>query len=254
MSVAASGPLHGLRVLVTRPAHQADAICRLVEQRGGKALLLPLLAIVPVPHAASVARQLENARSYDWWIFTSTNAVQQARKLVAENWPARLAAVGAATAAALESGGLSVTTPQGAYSSEGLLALPQFQDVNGQTILLVTGEGGLEVLAPTLRGRGAQVDVAAVYRRVPLPYAGEHVAAQLRACDAIIITSGEALLHLLRITPLATHAALLRKQLVVPGTRVLDKAVELGFRSPLMPEKMSDAAIIHTLEQASRPT
>ena len=254
MTAASTGSLQGMRVLVTRPAHQADALCRLVEERGGKALRLPLLAIVPVPHVASAARQLEAARDFDWWIFTSTNAVQQARQLVAGDWPAQLAAVGATTAAALTAGGRDITTPQGAYSSEGLLALPQFQQVSGQKILLVTGEGGLELLAPALRSRGARVEVAAVYRRVPLPYDGEHVAARLRACDAIIITSGEALEHLLRITPITARAALLKKQLVVPGARMVEKASELGFRSLLTPEKMSDTAIIHTLEQVPRPT
>ena len=136
-----SDSLAGLRVLVTRPAHQADSLCRMIEARGGKALRLPLLSIEPVTSAA-VERQLHAARGYDWWIFTSTNAVQQARRLLPADWPAQLAAVGAATAAALESAGRDITTPQGAYSSEALLALPQFQQVRGQNILLVTGEGG----------------------------------------------------------------------------------------------------------------
>ncbi|MGH8506468.1 MAG: uroporphyrinogen-III C-methyltransferase [Stenotrophobium sp.] len=247
-----SDSLSGLRVLVTRPAHQADSLCRMIEARGGKALRLPLLSIEPVTSAA-VERQLHAARGDDWWIFTSTNAVQQARKLLPADWPAQLAAVGAATAAALETAGRDITTPQGAYSSEALLALPQFQAVSGQHILLVTGEGGLEVLAPALRERGATVEVAVVYRRLPLPYDGAHVAAQLDDCDAIIITSAAALEHLLRITPEDVRGVLLARPLIVPGARVRDLAVERGFRSPLMPEKMSDAAIIHTLEQAPRP-
>jgi uroporphyrinogen-III synthase/uncharacterized protein HemX len=247
-----SDSLAGLRVLVTRPAHQADSLCRMIEARGGKALRLPLLSIEPVTSAA-VERQLHAARGYDWWIFTSTNAVQQARRLLPADWPAQLAAVGAATAAALESAGRDITTPQGAYSSEALLALPQFQSVRGQNILLVTGEGGLEVLAPALRERGATVEVAVVYRRLPLPYDGAHVATQVDECDAIIVTSAAALEHLLRITPEAARGLLLERPLVVPGARVRDIAAARGFRSPLMPEKMSDAAIIHTLEQAPRP-
>ncbi|MGH8456650.1 MAG: uroporphyrinogen-III synthase, partial [Stenotrophobium sp.] len=168
--------LAGLRVLVTRPAHQADNLCRLIATLGGRPLRLPLLDIVPVPHAAGAQRLLDAARGFDWWIFTSTNAVEYARSLAQGDWPAQLAAVGLATAAALEAGGHVVTTPLGAYSSEGLLELPQFQEIAGQSILLVTGEGGLEALAPVLRARGARVEVAAVYRRVPLPYAGERVA------------------------------------------------------------------------------
>ena len=242
--------LAGRRVLVTRPAHQADNLCRLVEERGGKALRLPLLSIVPAPHAGGIKRLLESARGYDYWIFTSANAVQHARMLCAADWPAQIAAVGAATAASLEAGGYRVITPSANYSSEGLLELPQFQQVRGQRLLIVTGEHGLGVLAPALSARGATVDVAEVYRRVPLPYDSERVAETLRATHAVVITSGQALEHLLRLTPEGQRERLLRLKLVVPGARMVDKASELGFRTPIAPEKMSDAGIVQALIKA----
>jgi uroporphyrinogen-III synthase len=241
--------LRKLRVLVTRPAHQADNLCRLIETRGGKAVRLPLLSIVPVPHAVTAKRLLESARGWDWWIFTSANAVHHARSLGVEGWPANLAAVGPATAAALESSA-AVATPLVAYSSEGLLELPQFHNVAGRSILIVTGEDGLAVLAPALRERGARAEVAEVYRRVALPYEGDRIAETLRAVDAVVITSGQALEHLLRLTPEPARKALLQKQLVVPGPRMVEKASELGFRTLIAPEKMSDAGIVQALEQA----
>lgn len=242
--------LAGRRILVTRPAHQADLLCRLIEAEGGKALRLPLLSIVPAPHAGGARRLLEASRGADAWIFTSANAVQHARLLCPEGWPAQLAAVGAATAAALEAGGHPVLTPAANYSSEGLLELPQFRDVRGQRLLIVTGERGLGVLAPALRGRGATVEVAEVYRRVPLPYDGARIAEAVRACHAVVITSGEALEHLLRLTPEPQRARLLGLKLVVPGARMVEKAAELGFRTPLAPEKMTDPGIVQTLAQA----
>lgn len=242
--------LRKLRVLVTRPAHQADNLCRLIEARGGKAVRLPLLSIVPMPQTGAVRRTLEGARNWDWWIFTSVNAVQHARNLGLESWAVNLSAVGAATAAALESAGQSATTPLGAYSSEGLLELPQFQDVNNRRILIVTGEDGLAVLGPALRERGAKVELAEVYRRVALPYDSERISETLRAIDAIVITSGQALDHLVRLTPAAVQKTLLQKQLVVPGPRMVEKASDLGFRALIAPEKMSDAGIVQALEQA----
>lgn len=242
-----------LRVLVTRPAHQADNLCRLIEARGGKTVRLPLLSISPVPQASVPRRMLESARDWDWWIFTSVNAVQHARQLSVENWPANLAAVGPATAAALESSGLAVATPLGAFSSEGLLELPQFNAVNGRRILIVTGEDGLAVLAPALRERGASVEMAEVYRRVALPYDGDRIGQTLRAIDVIVITSGQALEHLLRLTPESMQKTLLQKQLVVPGPRMVEKASELGFRALISPEKMSDAGIVQALVQSLGP-
>ena len=246
--------LTGRRILVTRPAHQADTLCRLIENHGGKALRLPLLSIVPATHGGGVRRLLESARGYDAWIFTSANAVQHARQLGVGDWPVQVAAVGAATAAALESRGCTVITPVANFSSEGLLELPQFQQVQGQRLLIVTGAEGLQVLAPALRERGAEVDVAEVYRRVPLPYDGEHVAGHIRACHAVVMTSAQALQHLLRLTPEPEQPRLLRLKLVVPGSRMVEKAVELGFRSPLTPETMSDAGMIQALIRALDPT
>lgn len=242
--------LRKLRVLVTRPAHQADKLCQMIEARGGKTLRLPLLSIVPVPQTGVVRRTLESARDWHWWIFTSVNAVQHARNLGVETWPKNLAAVGPATAAALEATGLAVATPLGAYSSEGLLELAQFQQLNDQRILIVSGEDGLAVLAPALRERGARVEMAEVYRRVALPYDGERVSEMLRVSDVIVITSGQALEHLVRLTPEPMRKALLQKQLVVPGPRVVEKASELGFKALITPEKMSDAGIVSALEQA----
>ena len=252
MTGAAENPdtLRKLRVLVTRPAHQADTLCSLVEARGGKTVRLPLLSIVPVQQPGLARRLLDNARDWDCWLFTSVNAVQYARQLGVEGWPARLAAVGPATAAALEISGLGVATPLGAYSSEGLLELPEFKRIDGQRILIVTGADGLAVLGPALRERGARVEVAEVYRRVPLPYDGEHISQTLRSIDAIVITSGQALEHLLRLTPEPMRKVLLQKQLVVPGPRVVEKASQLGFQALVTPEKMSDAAIVQALEQA----
>ena len=235
--------LKGIRVLVTRPAHQAENLCRLIEAEGGVAARLPLLTIEPSAQAAEARRLLAAPRQL--WIFTSSNAVRHAVPLVSGTWPARLAAVGPGTAAALAvAGQADATAPLAGASSEALLALPELQSVAGARILIVTGEGGLDVLARGLAERGAIVERAQVYRRVPLPYPPDAVAAALRGVDVIVITSGEALEHLVRLTPEATRNTLLKKRLVVPGGRVVEKARELGFvQPPRVAEPMSDAAL-----------
>ena len=115
------------------------------------------------------------------------------------------------------------------------------------------GEDGLAVLAPALRERGARVELAEVYRRVALPYDSDRISETLRVIDAIVITSGQALDHLVRLTPASMQKALLQKQLVVPGPRMVEKASELGFSALIAPEKMSDAGIVQALEQAQTP-
>lgn len=245
--------LKGIRILVTRPAHQAENLCRLIEAEGGTAVRLPLLTIEPSTHAAEARRLLAAPR--DLWIFTSSNAVRHAVPLVSGTWPPRLAAVGPGTAAALAvAGQADAATPLAGASSEALLALPELQSIAGSRILIVTGEGGLDVLARGLAARGAAVERAEVYRRVPLPYPPDAVAGALRGVDVIVITSGEALEHLVRITPEAPRNSLLKKRLVVPGGRVVEKARELGFsQPPRVAEPMSDAALCSACVPSPNP-
>lgn len=248
----AQGSLSGLRVLVTRPAHQADPLCRLIEARGGSAVRLPLLSIVPTAHPVAVTQTLREAADCDGWIFTSANAVHHARELWQAPWPASLAAVGPATAAALGEDAQAVVAPLAAYSGEALLALPQFHNISGRRFLIVTGEDGLGQIEPCLRERGATVRLAEVYRRVPLPYPEDRVVAALRGVGVIVVTSGAALAHLLRLTPDSARAGLLKKQLVAPSARVVENAQALGFRSVQAPPRMSDAALIELIER-TRP-
>ena len=76
MSDSENKTLQGWRVLVTRPAHQAENLCRLLEAQGAKTERLPLISVEPLAHAAPVARQLDAAHGWDGWIFTSANAVR----------------------------------------------------------------------------------------------------------------------------------------------------------------------------------
>jgi uroporphyrinogen-III synthase len=234
--------LAGVRVLVTRPAHQAEQLCRLIEGAGGTAVRLPLLTIEPSTRAAEARRLLAAPR--ELWILTSANAVRHALPLIGD-WPPRLAAIGPATAAALAAAGQDASRPLTGSSSEALLALPELQQIAGRLILVVTGEGGLQLLEQGLAARGALVERAEVYRRVPLPYPPDAVAAALRRSDVVLVTSGESLEHLVRLTPEGARASLLRKPLVVPGARVVEKARELGFsQPPRVAEPMSDAALV----------
>lgn len=249
-----SGTLAGMSVLVTRPAHQAEGLCRMIEMAGGKPVRLPLLSLEPVPPSARVQKVLHDGHSADWWIFTSANAVRHARELDRGEWPRQLAAVGPATAAALEAGGMPVLAPVTSHSGEALLALPQMQDVAGKRIVIVTGEAGLEVLGPGLRARGAQVQMAEVYRRVPLPYDEARVLAALRGVDAMIVTSGAALEHLVKITPETSRESLYKRALVLPSERVAALARGLGFRAAQAVEQMSDAALLRALESMAENT
>lgn len=151
------------RVLVTRPAGQADTLLTLLQQAGFTALHRPALSIVPLaatlPDAATLA-------GYPIILFVSSNAVRCFFAAAPSLSPfSRCLAVGPATASALREAGVTGLAPESGFDSETLLALPLLQQVQGLPILLCRGEGGRPLLATTLRQRGARLHELVLYRR-----------------------------------------------------------------------------------------
>lgn len=253
-------PLAGIDVLVTRPAHQADELCALIEAAGGRAVRFPTLAIGAVPDTGVARAALATLAHFDLVLFVSANAVDQAVALrPAASWPAglRCAALGAGTARALARHGLPahlLAPPP--HDSEALLAMPQLRELTGQRILIIRGAGGRELLGETLRARGAQVDYAEVYQRArPDSDTRDILAAWARgAIDVMTVTSGEALCNLVAMLGESGREPLLRTPLVVVSGRMVQQALALGFASPLLAEAASDAALMAALITWRRAT
>ncbi|MDF2447358.1 MAG: hypothetical protein K0S46_2594 [Moraxellaceae bacterium] len=225
--------LAGLHVLNTRPAHQAAALTQRLRAEGARITELPLIQIAPLPLPPEQQRLLLDLDRYDAVVFVSANAARQGLDAVADywpQWPHRLPAfaVGARTAQVLREAGLTVLTPP-RPDSEGLLAMPELQQVQGRRFLLFRGEGGRALLSETLRERGARLDTLELYRR-ELP-AG--AAAQWQALQAagdlprlVILTSPDALRHWQQV---AGEQATLPRWLVV-SPRMRCQAEAAGAR------------------------
>jgi uroporphyrinogen-III synthase len=246
--------LGGRGVLVTRPAGQATRLCRLIEEAGGRAISFPTVEILPAEDPASARRLL--AQSWDLLIFVSRNAVEQAIDLLpGGRLPERpvLAAVGAATAAALAVAGRGPElVPDGRFDSEALLALPQLADMGGKRVLIVRGQGGRPFLGDALSARGAEVTYAEVYRRV-LPQAdGPNLTARWsRDVQLATATSGEVLNNLLTLVGDAGRGALLATPLVVVSERTAETARSLGFSRVEVAERAADEEVLAALCRAA---
>src|SRR5512139_759379 len=70
------GELNGLKVLVTRPEHQAGPLCELIRQAGGEAVQFPVLAVEPAEVNDALRSLLEHLDDYWLAIFISPNAVR----------------------------------------------------------------------------------------------------------------------------------------------------------------------------------
>src|ERR1700681_3060446 len=100
--------LHGVGALVTRPEQQAMPLCRLLESQGATTLRLPAVEISAVGNRRETAARLGSLNDFDVIIFTSTNAVRFGASLLDQKRDLTLAAIGAATARALNLAGYRV--------------------------------------------------------------------------------------------------------------------------------------------------
>ena len=238
-------PLTGIGIAITRPIDQAKKLSALISEAGGTPILFPLIEITPLADYSQFQAVISDIKDYDWAIFISSNAVQNGMpRLVKAGIPANLifAAIGPVTAHELLGFGVKVVLTPLSYvqdgdeskvrfDSESLLTLPEMTNVAGKKILIVRGVGGRDVLAETLKTRGAQVTFAECYQRIN-PQTNCNLLAQLWAekkLHGIVVTSSEAMRHLL---DLAGDAEWLRNiTLFVNHARIAELPLQMGLKA-----------------------
>jgi uroporphyrinogen-III synthase len=227
-------PLNGIGIAITRPADQANKLAALITEAGGTPILFPLIEIAPLADYSQFEAAISDIETYDWAIFISSNAVQNGMsRLVKQGVPPTLkfAAIGPTTAKAITEFGISnVLSPKDRFDSESLLALPEMHDVKNKKIMIVRGVGGRDVLAETLKTRGAHATFAECYQRVN-PQTDCTLLAQLwrdKKLHAIVVTSSEAMRHLL---DLAGAADWLRHVILfVNHARIAELPLQMGLK------------------------
>jgi uroporphyrinogen-III synthase len=255
----ADAALHGKSVLVTRPAGQSAELVDAVQAAGGDAVTFPVIEIVP-RHPDTVAEDAHSLRPPDITIFVSRNAVDYGLSFAGSG---AICAIGPATASALEAAGRHATIqPSDGYDSEHLLAEPALQAVEGQTVRIIRGNRGRELIAETLRDRGATVEYLSVYER-RLPDYDESrlttIASMLAngEIDAITVMSIESLQNLVRLLPSPGATQLAEVPLVTPASRVIKDAHDRipGSRTVLAkgPQASDMVRAIMTLTESGKP-
>jgi len=250
-------PLRGCGIAITRPPGQAGHLAGLILSAGGKPVLFPLIAIAPLADYSRFELALAGLNHYDWAIFISSNAVQNAMprlldKLGSVPKNLRFASIGPMTAAELAKFGVAdIFTPQARFDSESLLALPEMQIMANKKVMIFRGIGGRDLLADTLKARGAAVDFAECYRRVnPQTNAGALSELwQNKQLHAVVITSSEAMRHLLDIADDGKAAWIKNVTLCVNHRRIAELPLQLGLRVAIA-EAPGDEAVLQCLIEA----
>jgi uroporphyrinogen III methyltransferase / synthase len=180
-------PLFGQRVLVTRPAHQADDLARPLAELGAEVLYQPAIEIRPLPLAGPSRELVERIDQFDWVVFSSSNGVRcfleqlaTAGRDLRALGKARIAAVGPGTAEELARCRLNADVVPDEYRAESLASALQV-GAAGNHFLLIRASLGREVLAEELTKAGGIVEQVVVYESLDVEQPDPAIAEQMAA-------------------------------------------------------------------------
>ncbi|CAN5185191.1 N/A [soil metagenome] len=224
-------------MLVVRPGTPGMTLCDALAAEGATGIHFPTVAIRPAADPEQLQNRLNALAPVDLAIFVSPNAVAHGAVRVRDlAYRPRIAAIGRATARALNDTGLQVDVqPAAGATSEALLDTPALGRVAGLTVAILRGGEGRQLLAKELTRRGANVHAIDVYVRA-LPYVKEHDIATLntrwcnREIDIITATSVETLANLHSLIGRIALDYVLRTPLLTSSARIAVAARGLGHR------------------------
>ena len=177
-------PLFGKRIVVTRAREQAGRLSQLLAAQGADVIELPFIQVETKFDPQIVTEVFAEMAVYEWIIFTSANGVRIFFELLLKAYPdirclgpMRIAAVGRATAEAIEAFNLKVDlVPKKANGDALVDELIENEGIESVKILAVTGDLNREALVGRLEEEGrAIVDTLPLYatRRTDLSISPE---------------------------------------------------------------------------------
>jgi uroporphyrinogen III methyltransferase/synthase len=195
-------PLYGRRVVVTRARAQASGLAKRLRALGAEVVELPAIRIEPLLDSEEVKRAAAAIGDYTLICLTSPNGVRllsealrtaglDARALSG----ATVAAIGPGTARALAKCGIAADIVPERFVAESLVEALAEVEVDGKRVLVARAADARDVIPEHLSGRGAEVDIVALYETVreePKPEAIE--AAQ--SADYVTFTSSSTVRNL----------------------------------------------------------
>ncbi|MGH2456463.1 MAG: uroporphyrinogen-III synthase [Candidatus Limnocylindria bacterium] len=181
------------RVLLTRPTGQAGELAARLSEHGIGSIHVPTVAVVPAADGRPLARALQALATGGWLVVTSAPGAAAVVGALAGRQLAtgvQVAAVGSATAAALQAHGIGVDLVPDRFLAEAIPAA--MGDLRDRVVLLARADAADGALPATLRERGARVEEMVAYRTVEGPPGSRARIRRVLAdgVDGILLTSG----------------------------------------------------------------
>ncbi|EKT61624.1 uroporphyrinogen-III synthase [Providencia sneebia] len=244
-----------MKVLVTRPEPAGIELASMLNTRGHEAYALPLISIEPSAELTLLSSKLNQLDKHDLVFLLSKNAVWYANLVLQQtgrNWSDKLFyyGIGRSTGRYFqEMTGLPIRWPECGETSEALLSLPELQFLEGKQALLLRGNGGRELLASTLRSRGAQVEYCECYSRHPVFYDKTEFNQQWMNINItdIVVTSGQILTQLNSLIAENTKEWWFSRRLMVVSKRIADQARQYGWQRVCVANSADNNALLEAL-------
>lgn len=248
-------PLFGKRVLITRPAHQADDFATRLWEAGAEPVLAPTIALGPPDDPAAARDAVARVREYDWAVFTSRNGVDAFFDVLSELGrdarafgDVKIAAIGPKTAEALAARGIRVDLVPPTFVNEAVAAELLTRTAPGDRILIYRAQEAREVLPDTLREHGRNADVVAAYATgfVEDP----QLAAKTAHADMVTFTSSSTVTGFVHNVPDAVHA-LATKTVAAIGPITAQTARDAGIRVDVIADEFTVEGLLRALTAAA---
>jgi hydroxymethylbilane synthase len=234
-------PLHGRRIVVTRPAHQAQELCDRLRQSGAHPIAIPAIAIQPIAGNRALDEAIAVLHQYDWLIFTSANGVavfwQQlaARQQFFTGETLRVAAVGPVTAAALVERGIQPAVVPESFTGDALAT--SLGDLRGRRVLLAQGLAARPNVAESLAAQGAIVTALPIYDTIPAEPDEVALAELAAGVEAVTFASGSAARFFAQAIAGRFPTLLAETVIACIGPSTAEVVRELGFRPAVVAEE-----------------
>jgi uroporphyrinogen-III synthase len=240
--------LVGRTVVLTRPS--VGTLADRLAATGATVEHVPLIAIGPPADGGDALRAaLDDVAGFDWVVVTSSNGAAAVGDAVAGARGVRLAAVGPATARALEAqSGRPVDLVPADANSDGLLAA--FPSAACRVLLAQADRAG-EHLAAGLRAAGHDVVVVEAYATHPVAPTKAQLDI-LELADAVVLASGSAVEAWSQSAGEARGRRLsdVTAAIVTIGRRTADAAEAQGLEVAAVAGAPDDDAIVAAVVEA----
>jgi uroporphyrinogen-III synthase len=250
-----NGPLAGKTILVTRAKEQANDLSQLIKDKGGNAVVVPLIAFKP-SYSNEIGQAICHLQDYQWLLFTSANGVRffmdhyQATKQH-ELFPAvKIAVVGTKTEEALNNYHLKADLLPNDFVAEGLIEVLSQKVKKGDRILVARGNLGRLDLIQKLTQLGALVVDLPVYKTIHPKSATikmQSVLKNEKTIDYITFTSSSQVHHFMNVLKeLHIESTEIAAKIACIGPIAAQTAVKYGLSVEIIPHTYT---IEHLVEQ-----